>query len=140
MKHAHLGPCTRGSSHEASYRSPLTVTATVVEAWGQRRDGRVGGLAKDTTGIGRNEVDSRVVEQDDWRLFGQESYLHGVTLAHRKWTQIRVNWDHDHCEFCWTTFPDEAEAGYCTPDESNWICDACFEDFKDMLEWRVIPQ
>lgn len=81
-----------------------------------------------------------MVEKDDWRLFGQEEYLHGVPLAPRTWTQTRPNWDHDHCDFCGTTFPDEAESGYCTLDEDIWICDICFEDFKEMFAWRVVAE
>ncbi len=54
------------------------------------------------------------------------------------------SWDHDHCEFCWAKFaeeiliPDSLHEGYATADNYRWICEACFEDFKDQFGWRLI--
>jgi hypothetical protein len=83
--------------------------------------------------------------EDDWRLQGQEGYLKGVTLHWSRWTIPKPDWDHDHCEFCWAKFmeddrlPDVIHHGYTTPDRYHWICEQCFEDFKDRFEWRVDP-
>ena len=46
----------------------------------------------------------RVPENSDWRLQGQERHLTGAQLKWRAWMQLRVDWDHDHCEFCWAKF------------------------------------
>ena len=27
--------------------------------------------------------------------------------------------------------------GYCTKDEKCWICEKCFNDFKEMFDWKV---
>ena len=82
----------------------------------------------------------------DWRRRGQEDYLLGKTLLHRTYRQYPANpsWDHDHCEFCWAKFmvgddPDVLHVGYCTEDEYHWICETCFEDFKEEFRWRVGP-
>ena len=84
-----------------------------------------------------------MVDKSDWRLRGQEDYLHGVTLYWEKYTQWSETWDHDHCDFCWTEFCLEgckgsSEEGYTTEDNYTWICKQCFEDFKDTFEWKVI--
>ena len=28
-------------------------------------------------------------------------------------------------------------SGYCTIDKYRWICEQCFQDFKDQFEWQV---
>jgi hypothetical protein len=83
-------------------------------------------------------------EEPDWRLEGQERYLHGAVLHHRPYRRPpnNPNWDHDHCSFCWAKFmvedyPDVLDEGYCTQDEYHWICDQCFKDFKERFNWAV---
>ena len=86
------------------------------------------------------------MEKSDWRLFGQEKYLKGVTLVHRRYRQYapNPNWDHDHCSFCWASFdaedPESLPQGYATEDDYHWICEKCFEDFKDLFGWEVIDE
>ncbi len=79
----------------------------------------------------------------DWRLQGQERYLQGVTLTWRRYQRYSASWDHDHCEFCGTTFaeqellPEALHEGYTTSDNYHWICRLCFDDFKDRFKWTV---
>jgi hypothetical protein len=87
-----------------------------------------------------------MVDPTDWRLQGQEKYLKGVELRWQVYRHYpeKPDWDHDHCEFCWAKFmvedyPDVLHEGYSTPDEYRWVCKGCFEDFKEMFQWRVIP-
>ena len=40
------------------------------------------------------------IGNDDWRLQGQEKYMHGEILHFCTWSSENPNWDHDHCEFC----------------------------------------
>jgi hypothetical protein len=86
-----------------------------------------------------------MVNSTDWRLHGQEKYLKGVELCWRLYCRDpeKPEWDHDHCEFCWAKFtvedhPEVLHEGYTTVDEYRWICSGCFEDFKEMVEWRVV--
>ena len=81
---------------------------------------------------------------DDWRLQGQERYLAGRELQRRRWTTDGDDWDHDHCEFCWTKFgPEGAEfteltEGFVTTDDQyHWICPTCFDDFSARFAWTV---
>jgi hypothetical protein len=87
--------------------------------------------------------DNVCVAETDWRLWGQEKYLTGATLLHRRWSQLSEGWDHDHCAFCWATFmsdehPNALHEGWTTPDEDHWICETCFRDFRERFHWLVV--
>lgn len=80
--------------------------------------------------------------KDDWRLLrGQEEYLHGVELVYRTYTQVSPSNDHDHCEFCMDKFglaPEHLHVGYCTTDNSIWVCNKCYDDFKNRFKWVIL--
>ena len=63
-------------------------------------------------------------------------------------------WDHAHCEFCQVAFEEHAKVaarpstdrrvvteGYLVvesgAESQKWICEECFEDFKDEFRWAV---
>jgi hypothetical protein len=82
-------------------------------------------------------------EENDWRLQGQEKYLKGVPLWRKEYARYSESWDHDHCQFCWDKFmeedyPEVLHEGYATEDDERWICEQCFEDFKDLFDWKVM--
>ena len=86
-----------------------------------------------------------MTRESDWRLQGQEAYLKGVSLVWRRYRLYNKNpsWDHDHCEFCGSTFslldePDHMNEGYSTLDDYRWICLSCFDDFKGLFLWNVV--
>ena len=86
-----------------------------------------------------------MVEKDDWRLRGQEEYLHGKKFRYMKFTSAGRNSLHEHCEFCWHKIMEQAEGaahcsgwGFCTLDTRYWVCEGCFEDFKEMLHWEQV--
>src|SRR5258705_2550182 len=97
---------------------------------------------------------------DDWRRTGQEAYLAGLPFTWKKYQAYTGDWEHDHCEFCWTKFldPDYADwmrealasdsdgttdAGYTNvrhedvPAGRHWVCRRCFNDFRTEFEWTV---
>ena len=84
-----------------------------------------------------------MVNEEDWRLQGQERYLNGVVLVRKKFRQYNETWDHDHCEFCSAKFmpnssdPEVLTEGYATVGEYRWICSDCFDDFKDRFDWTI---
>jgi len=84
-----------------------------------------------------------MVEKDDWRLRGQD-FLIGKKLYYRKWRSKKPQWDHEHCEFCWEKFmetnPETLHYGYTTEDNRHWICQDCYEDFKDMFQWILVEE
>ena len=83
-----------------------------------------------------------MIEIDDWRLSGhQANYLHGELLRYGDYRPSRVGSEHDHCEFCFRRFsslerPNFAREGFYTED-SRWICEECYEDFKVLFDWRL---
>jgi hypothetical protein len=76
----------------------------------------------------------------DWRLQGQEEYLTGIVLVKKRYRKYREDWDHDHCEFCWQKFsesPGDLHVGYTTEDEYRWICETCYQDFREQFRWTL---
>jgi hypothetical protein len=97
-----------------------------------------------------------VTDDKDWRLRGQESYLHGATLVRKLYWNRRPDDDHDHCEFCWAKFMVEPyegateeilAVGYAVqdrtadedfPNDYYWVCPTCVRDFAKRFQWTVI--
>ena len=82
-----------------------------------------------------------MVEKNDWRLMGQEQYLKNVKLIKAKYKAPSKRWDHDHCEFCTDRFMEYEgclREGYCTEDRKIWICEECYQDFKEMFGFTLI--
>ncbi len=81
------------------------------------------------------------MNNEDWRLFRQqENYLSNAVLIRHEYKPINKNNDHDHCEFCMTKFyefTDDLHFGYSTQYGEVWICEQCFEDFKEKFNWKV---
>lgn len=93
------------------------------------------------------------VEEYDWRIDGNESYLIGKTLKTVDvlafYTSTKKEWDekdpkewhdHNHCCFCWEKFmietADKNPFAYCTDDDEYWICKTCYNDFKKKFKWK----
>jgi hypothetical protein len=81
-----------------------------------------------------------MVDINDWRLQGQEKYLKGEILFYKQYADRKTETNHDHCEFCLVTFSDtsgDLKEGYTTEDDYRWICDQCFEDFREMFLFKT---
>ncbi len=85
-----------------------------------------------------------MADKNDWRLRGQEDYLAGVDLYYIPFEPFSAEWDHEHCEFCWGKFSLYSEGmkiGYCTKTKNErkarWICETCYEDFKEDFGWNL---
>ena len=77
---------------------------------------------------------------EGWRLFGQEKYLQNETLTFKKWTPRHKDNDHDHCAFCFekiSNIQNTLNYGYVTTNGQTWICEKCFNDFKEKFNWQV---
>ena len=82
--------------------------------------------------------DCPVVEDDDWRLMGQERFLASAEFRRAEWSPHNEGWDHDHGAFCQSEFAAaksehvDFTSGYVTTDgKYEWVCEPCFDDFKD---------
>jgi hypothetical protein len=81
-----------------------------------------------------------VAMDSDWRLQWQDKYLSNVELLRVPYEPYRKGWEHDHCAFCSeaiSNFKSDLHNGYCTLDRYHWICEKCFNDFKDIFKWQV---
>ena len=78
--------------------------------------------------------------KNDWRNMGQLDYLAKKKLQYLKYTKDIG--DHEHCEFCADKISfreNDLNFGYCTLNKYYWICDKCYDDFKDIFGWSVVP-
>lgn len=71
----------------------------------------------------------------DWRLRNQMKYLKAAKLKKAVFAATETN-DHKHCEFCFEKFI-RGDSGYCTMDRYRWICEECFQDFRELFAWEV---
>jgi hypothetical protein len=80
-----------------------------------------------------------------WRIDNAKR-LKGLKLQFLPYTKRSESWDHDHCAACWGKFaefegPDILHEGYATCDDYpkgaryEWICQTCFDDLKDDMQW-----
>lgn len=82
-----------------------------------------------------------MLEKNDWRLTFQEQYLKNAELQKNKYVKFSETWDHDHCAFCWDKFSEcegDIHIGYCTLDKKYWICEECYNDFKEMFNFKIV--
>ena len=78
--------------------------------------------------------------REDWRIMGQEGYLMGKTLQHRRFQQALSVDDFTQCEFCWACFDEDgnnSSMAYFEPINKVWICEKCFHDFLNYFNWSV---
>jgi hypothetical protein len=104
-----------------------------------------------------------VPAEEDWRLFHEDGSMYGAVLQLRRWEPPTPDWDHEHCEFCASKFPEDFAEGYVLEDEDEgpglsleertsvgegyryvaapkndiWICPTCFVDFRERFGWRT---
>jgi hypothetical protein len=81
-----------------------------------------------------------MTNKNDWRLINQEKFLKDKTLKSADYKPYSEKWNHDHCAFCQAAFSlydNDLQKGYCTLDNYHWICEECFNDFKEMFNWSV---
>ena len=78
---------------------------------------------------------------DDWRWTGKQSYLQGLSFEFGPYHRYSRTWDHDHCELCFAKFSEDAAEslhhGFHAEHEGRWVCDVCFDDFRERFAWTV---
>lgn len=85
------------------------------------------------------------MNDNDWRLIGQDEILQGKTLMFCEYkNNVLSKSTHEHCIFCWHKFMEKCDSeedcsnkGYCTKDMKYWICEKCFSDFAERFEWKL---
>ena len=79
-----------------------------------------------------------MMNKNDWRLTNQMNYLFQKTLIKKHYQPFHKGWEHEHCEFCETRIDSSLPFAYATEDDYHWICEECYQDFKEMFQWKVI--
>lgn len=67
-----------------------------------------------------------------------ESHVESTNSGHEflEGEKIQHFW-HEHCEFCWEkALTDQECTFYCTQDMKYWVCEKCFNDFKEKFNWN----
>lgn len=85
---------------------------------------------------------------DRLKHLATQPYLKGVAFRRMAYRPYREGWDHDHCVGCWAKFaehgPEVLTEGYTTTADYQhgahyeWVCPACFEDFRQVMFWTEV--
>ena len=81
-----------------------------------------------------------MVDKNDWRLTNQEEYLYDAKVKRGEFKAAEQRLDHCHCAFCWDKFSEyegDLRNGYRTNDGRYWICEECYNDFKEMFRFEL---
>lgn len=83
-----------------------------------------------------------MIEKDDWRLLTPSiDKLRHKNFIYNQFKIKKDKWDHEHCEFCNAKFSEnrgDLNFGYSTEDEYYWVCEKCFQDFQDLLDFKLL--
>lgn len=60
-----------------------------------------------------------------------------IVLSKHPFEDYKDGWEHEHCEFCSDRIDKNTSSAYSTNDNYHWICETCYNDFKEMFEWIV---
>ena len=80
-------------------------------------------------------------KENDWRLSVPHDDLQGKMVIYEKFKPVG-DWDHEHCEFCWekiSEYEGDEHCGYHVLESDAWICESCFNDFREKFGFIVIP-
>ena len=88
------------------------------------------------------ELIFKILQSDDWRLAGKECYLFDELVEFTPTDYINSlenpKMFHDHCIFCWDKVEESKDGKYYRVlDNSYWICENCYNDLKDILQFKV---
>jgi len=71
--------------------------------------------------------------------YEEKDYLHGKKLELKGFTPDHSG-DHRHCELCWARISylkEDSNSGYYEIFSKSWICEDCYNNFKDLFGWTV---
>ena len=75
-----------------------------------------------------------------WYILQYEDseYLHSKKLVFKEFDYALP--DHRHCEVCWakiSQYSEDLHFGYYEIDSKSWICEACYNSFKELFKWTI---
>ena len=81
-----------------------------------------------------------MIEKDDWRLLNEVGYLKGKNINPTRGVEISKRARYlKKCAFCWDKVDTKMNLCWYVPEDmSCCICDDCYDDFKEMFEWKKL--
>ena len=81
-----------------------------------------------------------MIQKDDWRLMNDVEYLKNKEINPTDGEELAKNAPYlKECIFCWEKVRDNFRQWWYLPtDMSCCICEECYNDFKDMFNWRKL--
>lgn len=81
-----------------------------------------------------------MIEKNDWRLLNNVEQLNGKYVNPTDGKEIFIHALYlKRCAFCWEPVKNSPQQRWYIPDDvSCCICEECYQDFKDMLEWKQL--
>ena len=76
----------------------------------------------------------------EWNVEESDISLNNHVLHRKIFSDRLKDTEHEHCEFCSALFGSQKRdfvEGYCTEDYYYWICDHCYNEFKDEFNWTI---
>ena len=79
--------------------------------------------------------DMVVFNNGDSKISRKLAYGESVPSTNGNVEIVEDGWDHEHCYFCWKKIVED-DIAYCLDSNpEHWICETCFDDFKDRFGW-----
>lgn len=91
-----------------------------------------------TLGYGFKEylMDLRLAYAASMLMYTEES----ISNIKKHYQPFREGWEHDHCEFYETRIDSSLPFAYATEDDYHWFCAECYQDSKEMFQWKMIDE
>ncbi|MBQ7362817.1 MAG: hypothetical protein IJW48_00030 [Clostridia bacterium] len=75
-----------------------------------------------------------------WYLeeYEEKDYLHNKKLQLK--SVLLKKEEHYHCELCWNRLSScvgDLQIGYYESLSKSWICETCYQEFKDLFGWSI---
>ena len=80
------------------------------------------------------------MSEKEWyiEIYENNEYLHHKVLKKVQFGLPYSHSDHEHCAHCWakiSNFEGDYHYGYFEPISTDWICEECFYEYKDLYGW-----
>jgi len=87
-----------------------------------------------------------MIEKDDWRLtIPNDPIIKEKEWVFKTYIPVSETWEHQHCMLCGdkiSQYESTIHEGYASTSRKDywWICPKCFNDFKEMFNWKVVEE
>ena len=75
--------------------------------------------------------------------FGQDKYMKNIAFTRMTLEESEYEAFFEHCEFCYAVIselPMCRHVGYYTGKYTYWVCEDCFDRFKEEYNWQMVDE